>query len=367
MNVLGIESSCDETAVSVVVSGHKVLANIISSQVSIHSVYGGVVPELASREHLRNIDEVCRQALNESQHTLKDIDAIAVTTNPGLLPALLVGTSFARGLAVRYKLPLVGVNHLLAHIYAGFISHKNLLEERSTFPLICLLVSGGHTNLLVINQKGKVNYIGGTLDDAVGEAYDKVARLLKLSYPGGPIIDKLADKGDPTRFKLPRPLSMKNVKTKLKNRFNFSFSGIKSAVYYLVKDKELSEQDVSDICASFQEAIVDILLEKTLDACNEFEGNSIILGGGVACNSSLRQRLVKEGEKCGKRVILTPRQYCTDNAVMIAGLGYYELLKKTKRHNDDFTVHNRANINDLEQVTFVLNQGEKNEGFINWN
>ena len=351
MNILGIESSCDETAVSIVADGHNVKANIISSQVSKHAKYGGVVPELAAREHLVNIQFVCQQALQESKLTMREVDGIAVTNNPGLLPALLVGTSFAKGLALRYKVPIVGVNHLVAHLYAGFIPHKDLLQQRETFPIVCLLVSGGHTNLLMIDSFGKCSYIGGTLDDAVGEAYDKVARLLGLGYPGGPIVDSYAKKGDSKAIKLPRPLLNSTKKKDDDNRFNFSFSGLKTAVYYMVKDRELSEREVFDICASFQEAVVEILLAKTFEVCRYYESKTIVLGGGVACNSSLRQNMQQKGRSLGINVILTQREYCTDNAAMIAGLGYYRI--KSKKQGSNFDVYSRADMSNLETVEFV--------------
>ena len=322
MLILGIESSCDETAVSLVEDGHNVLSSHISSQIEQHSAYGGVIPELAAREHLSNISPVIELALQEADRTLDDVDGIAVTHQPGLLPALLVGTSFAKGLASTLNKPITGVNHLVAHIYGGFIEQQQLLKKES-YPLISLLVSGGHTQIILIQENGEAEIVGQTLDDAAGEAFDKAAKILNLGYPGGPLIDKLAKKGNHKAVQFPRPLC--NAKDKEKNRFNFSFSGLKTSLYYKVKDQKLEDQELLDFIASYQWAIVDVLTRKVLDACQHYGAKNIVICGGVACNSLLREHLKSTAKKKGIDTYLTAPKYCTDNAAMIAALGYHYL------------------------------------------
>lgn len=319
MLVLGLESSCDETAASVVKDGHVVLSNAISSQIDKHAVYGGVIPELAAREHLLNLRIVLNQALSEAGCELKDLNGIAVTNHPGLLPALLVGTSFASGLASSLNIPIVGVNHLTAHIYASFIERQDILSSGEK-SVTALLVSGGHTQIIVMSRDGKCEIVGSSIDDAAGEAFDKAAKIMGLPYPGGPIIDKMAADGNIKAIDFPRPL-----KGKKEHRFNFSFSGLKTSLLYKVKDKELSESETKDMLASYQEAIVDVLSHKVFDAAKEYNSDHIVVCGGVACNSALRQRLLKKAEKTGLEVILTPPKYCTDNAAMIGALGYHHL------------------------------------------
>ena len=322
MKILGIESSCDETAVAVVEDGKTVHSNLISSQIAKHAAYGGVIPELAAREHLCNIKSVMDCSLDQAGMTLDDIDAIAVTSEPGLLPALLVGTSYARGLAASLGKPIVGVNHLTAHIYGAFIEAQELLEPEN-YPMIALLVSGGHTQIIHVKEDGTCKIIGQTIDDASGEAYDKAAKILGLGYPGGPIIDKLAKKGNPKAYDFPRALT--GAKAKGEHRYNFSFSGLKTALYYQVRDKELSDQETVDLIASYQEAIVDVLCKKTLMACEDLGAKNIVVAGGVACNSQLRNDMVERAAKQGITATFAPPKYCTDNAAMIAALGYHEL------------------------------------------
>jgi N6-L-threonylcarbamoyladenine synthase len=319
MLVLGIESSCDETAASVVENGAKVMSNVILSQIKKHAEYGGVIPELAAREHLIGIREVVEQAVAQAGCELSDIGGIAVTNHPGLLPALLVGTSFASGLATSLDIPLVGVNHLIAHIYAAFIERQDVLFH-GTKPVTALLVSGGHTQIIILHRDGTCEIVGSTIDDAAGEAFDKAAKILGLPYPGGPIIDKLAKTGRIDAYDFPRPL-----KGKAEHRFNFSFSGLKTALLYKAKGCDFTDIELSDILASYQEAIVDVLTSKIFDAAREYGSEHIIVCGGVACNSALRKRLELMASKETIEVILTPPKYCTDNAAMIAALGFHQL------------------------------------------
>ena len=326
MRILGIETSCDETAASVVVDGSDVRSNIVSSQIAKHAPFGGVVPELAAREHLRNISVVVESALSEADAAISDIDAVAVTNGPGLLPALLVGLNFAKGLAVANNLPLIGVNHFTAHIYGTFLGvGVELLESESTYPILALVVSGGHTSLVLVNGDGTARIVGGTIDDAAGEAFDKAAKLLSLGYPGGPIVEKLARKGDPAKFAFPRPLIPSGGRAvKAENRFNFSFSGIKTALLYhareIREDCALEGDALFDTLASYQEAIIDTLAVKTLDAMRHFNAASVALCGGVACNGALRERLRSNVEATGATFHVAPPKYCADNAAMIAAL-----------------------------------------------
>jgi len=329
-HILGIETSCDETSaavLSVEKSGFKVLSNIVSSQIKLHARWGGVVPHLASREHVKNIDHVLNLALKESKKKMKDIDLIAITAGPGLIGSLMVGTMFAKTLAWKYSKPIIGVNHIEGHIYSNWLSTK-MPNKRKLFPAICLVVSGGHTQLILMKDHSKYKLIGETLDDAAGEAFDKIARILGLGYPGGPVISRYAEKGNPNKFPLPRPM------TKTKN-YNFSFSGLKTAVLYLVKDlKKLSEQDKYDIAASAQEAIVDVLVSKTMRAAKEYEVKSIILSGGVSANNLLRETLKKESRNVNIPLFIPDLKYTTDNAAMITVAGYYNLKnEKTKNYS----------------------------------
>lgn len=316
MNILGIETSCDETAAAVVCNG-EIISNVVSSQIPVHREYGGVIPEYASRYHLSFIDEVVKEAIDEAG---VKIDKIAVTKGPGLKGSLLIGSVFARLMGFALDVPVVGVNHLKAHLLSSFIGQKKV-----DYPFLGLLVSGGHTFLIYAEKKGSFEVIGQTIDDAVGEAYDKVASVLNLGYPGGPIIDKLSKDGDPKAFRFPRSMLKDNV-------FNFSFSGLKTAVLYQavgardlkkVKGvKSMLMQEKADIAASFQEAVIDVLVKKTLKALRHKKAGRVVLAGGVACNSALRERMSQMAAKEGVEMIMPERKYCTDNAAMIAYTAY---------------------------------------------
>lgn len=321
--ILGIETSCDETSVAVVRDGHIVLSNIVASQISKHAVHGGVVPELAAREHLVALNPVVHTALDEASIGFEQIDAIAVTCGPGLMPALLVGLNFAKGLSLQINKPLIGINHFIAHIYAAFLDEdgKKTLSTPDIFPLISLVVSGGHTALLLIDADGRAKLVGTTIDDAAGEALDKAAKLLGMGYPGGPIIDKIGALGNPSKFNFPRPLTGAAGKAlPEEHKYNFSFSGVKTALLYHVNKAEnrLDEVFLKDTAASYQEAIVDVLCRKTIAAALEFNAGAIVVSGGVACNSRLRGELTKRAGTT--KLLLAQRKYCTDNAAMVAGL-----------------------------------------------
>lgn len=318
MIILAVESSCDETSVAVVKDGKEVLSHIVLSQIDIHKIYGGVVPEIASRNHIVHITRVFEQALNDSGVDLNDIDLVAVTRGPGLIGSLLVGINAATAFAFAHNKKIIGVNHLVGHIYAAGIDHE------MKFPALALLVSGGHTELLYIKDHMDIKMIGTTLDDAVGEAYDKVARTLGLSYPGGPVVDKLATQGKDT-YDLPRPY--------MNETFNFSFSGLKSAVINVVHNaKQRGEKiDVNNMCASFQASVLDVLIEKTKRAAEIFDVNQIIIAGGVAANSGLRQRIFEEIKD--KEIIIPNMTYCTDNAAMIGAAAYYQYKKEGPNPN----------------------------------
>lgn len=313
MLTLGIETSCDETAAAVLEGEKKVLSNIISSSIAKHKPFGGVVPEIASRHHLENIDRVVETALKEAAVSLNEIDLVAVTQGPGLIGALLVGVSFAKTLAYAMGKPLVGVNHLEAHLEANFID-----EEEPDDLYVGLVVSGGHTHL-VICEGGTYRVIGTTLDDAAGEAFDKVAKILGLGYPGGPEIDRLARNGNSKKIKF--------TCGKLAGSFNFSFSGIKTAVLYYTRRNPKFVDELSDIAAGFQRAVVDSLTEKTFAACEKYQARQIVVGGGVAANSELRARLSRGGEERGYRLLLSPLKYAVDNAAMIARAGYFRFKR----------------------------------------
>ena len=328
--ILGIESSCDETAVAIVRDGCEVLANAVASQIAKHAALGGVVPELAAREHLTALRPVLQQALDEAKVTMDDIDAIAVTQGPGLIPALLVGLNFAKGLAQGHNKPLIAVNHFIAHIYAAFLEDGNrVLEQPEAYPVLALVVSGGHTSLLLIQQDGKARQLGCTIDDAAGEALDKASKLLGLGYPGGPVVQKTAAGGDINRFHFPRPLTGTAGKAlPPEHKYNFSFSGVKTALLYL--HRELMEEHngtlpddlLRDLTASYQEAVIDVLTRKTLAAAREFGVKTIVVSGGVACNGPLRERFEKLTPK-HIQLRLAERKFCTDNAAMVAGCGWH--------------------------------------------
>lgn len=309
---LGIETSCDETSASIVSEGRSILSNIISSQIPVHRRYGGVVPEIASRQHVQAIVPVVNEAMAQAGVSFTDLGSIAVTSGPGLVGALLVGLSYAKALAYGLGLPLVGVNHLEGHIYANFLAHK------IDFPILCLVVSGGHTDLILMRSHGDYQLLGQTRDDAAGEAFDKVARALGLPYPGGPEIDQQALSGDPKAFALPRAFLAEGS-------LDFSFSGLKSAVLNVIHhSQQLGEQvSVPDLAASFQDAVVDVLVQKTLWAARQFSIQSIFVAGGVSANRHLRRRLTEAAGAQGLQVGFPPIELCTDNAAMIASAGYF--------------------------------------------
>ena len=305
---LGIESSCDETSVAVVKNGREVLSNVINSQIKIHEKYGGVVPETASRNHIEAISEVTKQALEEAKITFEDIDIIACTCGPGLVGALLVGVSYAKALSYALNKPLIGTNHIEGHIAANYITHKNL-----TPPFLCLIVSGGHTHLVHIKNYNEFEILGKTRDDAIGEAFDKVARVIGLGYPGGPKVDKLAKEGV-TNIELPKP-HMEGL--------DFSFSGIKTAIINLHhKNPDINK---ANLCASFEKDVTEILLENTIEAAKKLNINKIALAGGVSANSYIRQEFLKLQAK-GYEIYYPEMILCTDNAAMIASAGYYNFM-----------------------------------------
>jgi N6-L-threonylcarbamoyladenine synthase len=326
--ILGIETSCDETSIAIVENGSRVLSNVVATQIARHAVFGGVVPELAAREHLVALQPVLKAALSEAKVELHDLSAIAVTNGPGLMPALLVGLNYAKGLAAANRLPLIPVNHFLAHIYAACLDHDPaVLKQSETYPILALVVSGGHSSLLLINEHGEARQIGCTIDDAAGEALDKAAKLLNLGYPGGPIMQKTAADGNPEAFHFPRPLTGTAGKAvPPEHKYNFSFSGVKTALLYHVKNHDGAPAGafLHDTAASYQEAIIDVLTRKTVAAAREFSARTIILCGGVACNQPLRDRLRRLCPP-GAALRIAPPKYCTDNAAMVAGLGWHYL------------------------------------------
>ena len=314
--ILAIESSCDETAASVVKNGREVLSNVISSQIDLHTLYGGVVPEIASRKHIEKINQVVEEALKEADLTLEQVTAIAVTYGPGLVGALLVGVAAAKAIAFAANKPLIGVHHIEGHICANFIENKELEP-----PFACLVVSGGHTHLVKVTDYGKYEILGKTRDDAAGEAYDKVARAIGLGYPGGPKIDKLSKEGDENAIVFP--------KAKVGGAaYDFSFSGLKSAVLNYLNGCEMKgiAVNTADVAASFQKSVVDVLLEHSLHAIEEYEFEKFAIAGGVASNSTLRETFSKELSKRNVEFYHPSPVFCTDNAAMIGVAGYYEYI-----------------------------------------
>lgn len=329
MYVLGVETSCDETSVSVVKDGKAVLSNVVLSQIDIHKEYGGVVPEIASREHVKGVTYVFDKAIKEAKIRYEDLGLIAVTKGPGLIGSLLIGINAAKVISLNYNIPIIGVHHIAGHIYA------NNIDNNMEFPLLALVVSGGHTELILMKEHYDFLKLGETQDDAVGEAYDKVARILGLPYPGGPIVDKRASLGNDT-LNFPRPMIDSGD-------YNFSFSGLKSHVinthHNMVQRKE--SINVEDFCASFQEAVTDVLVYKTIKAKNEFDIKQIIVAGGVAANSGLRRKML---EKIKDIPIYFPNMsYCTDNAAMIATAGYFQYKKDLKI--DDLYLNGQSRLN----------------------
>ena len=317
MTVLGIETSCDETSAAVVVDGRKLLSCVVASQMEEHARYGGVIPELASRRHVEAIIPVFRQALAEASLGWQGIDAIAVTNRPGLLGALLVGTSAAKALAMALKIPVVGIHHIEAHLYANWITPSpNNGEPKADFPAVALVVSGGHTDLFHLRGHGDYILLGRTRDDAAGEAFDKCARLMGLGYPGGPAIQNAAVGGNHKAIQFPRAW--------LPGGHEFSFSGLKTSVRYALQGENLPP--LADIAASFQEAVVDVLVKKTLAAAKETGVERVLLAGGVAANARLREKFAEVCEKAGLALFYPPASLCTDNAAMIACAGYWHLI-----------------------------------------
>lgn len=319
--ILAIETSCDETSAAVVVDGHDVRSNVVSSQVALHSRYGGVVPEIASRAHIERVAPIVEQALREAGATYADLDAVAVTDGPGLIGSLLVGVTAAKTLALALDRPLVPVDHIEAHATSAALA-----TESAPWPAVALVVSGGHTSLYLVRSFTDIDLLGQTVDDAAGEAFDKVAAILNLGFPGGPAVDRVAKGGDPRAIAFPRAWLHEP-------RLDFSFSGLKTAVLYHVygsgrkygSTEHLSERDIADIAASFQAAVVEPLVVKAIAAADRVGVREVVVGGGVAANSSLRESLAVACRAAGLRLHLTPMKYCTDNAAMIAALAYHQL------------------------------------------
>lgn len=318
--ILAIETSCDESAAAVVKNGREVLSNIISSQIELHKLYGGVVPEIASRKHIEKINQVIEEALSEAKVTLQDIDAIGVTYGPGLVGALLVGVAEAKAISFAAQKPLVGIHHIEGHISANYIENKELEP-----PFLCLIVSGGHTHLVLVKGYGEYEIVGRTRDDAAGEAFDKVARAIGLGYPGGPKIDKLAKEGNKNAIAFPRGQIEGSP-------YDFSFSGLKSSVLNYINSCEMKQEEINraDIAASFQEAVVDVLVTKAVKAAKEYGMKKVAIAGGVAANSSLREAMVKACKENDLTFYYPTPIFCTDNAAMIGSAAYYEYLKGTR-------------------------------------
>lgn len=324
VNILAIESSCDETAASVVQNGRTVLSNVISSQIELHKLYGGVVPEIASRKHIEKINQVVEEAMSDSGMNFSDIDAIAVTYGPGLVGALLVGVAHAKALSYACNIPLVGVHHIEGHISANYIENLDLEP-----PFLCLVVSGGHTHLVIVEDYGKFRILGRTRDDAAGEAFDKVARAIGLGYPGGPKIEKLSHEGNPRAIRFPE--------SKIADApYDFSFSGVKSAVLNHINGARMKNEPIceADIAASFQQAVIDTLIKKAITAAKEYNINKLAIAGGVASNQTLREAMRQACENENVSFYHPSPIFCTDNAAMIGVAGYYEFLNGT-RHGLD--------------------------------
>ena len=336
--ILSIESSCDETAAAVVENGRNVLSNVISSQIEIHKQFGGVVPEVASRKHIENINDVVSEALISANVSYEQLDAVAVTYGPGLVGALLVGVNFAKGLSYAWQKPLIGVNHIEGHICANYIENKNLQP-----PFICMVASGGHSHLVYVKDYGVYEILGITRDDAAGEAFDKIARAIGLGYPGGPLIDKTAKEGNKDAIKFPRVVIDDET-------LDFSFSGLKSAVLNYIHNSEQKNEKIviEDVAASFQEAVVDVLVLKTIKAAKMKNCNTVALAGGVASNSRLRERLQEECMKLNYKFTKPSPVLCTDNAAMIGCAGYYKYLNKQFANS---SLNAMPNLELAEQLT----------------
>ena len=318
--ILAIESSCDETAAAVVKNGREILSNVIYSQIDLHTLYGGVVPEIASRKHIDKINQVVEKAISDSGMALKDMNAVAVTYGPGLVGPLLVGVSFAKALAYGANLPIIGVHHIEGHICANYIANKDLEP-----PFMCLIVSGGHTHLVKAVEYGKYEILGKTEDDAAGEAFDKVARAIGLGYPGGPKIDKVSKSGNPEAIKFPRAKVGDS-------EFDFSFSGLKSAVLNYLNTASMNKEEIvtEDVAASFQQAVIDVLVGHSMEALEKYSFNKFAIAGGVASNSGLREAFEKACAERNVEFFLPPPILCTDNAAMIGSAAYYEYIRGTR-------------------------------------
>jgi len=347
VNILGIETSCDETAAAVVADGRIVKSSIIASQTKLHEKYGGVVPEIASRAHIENIYQVIAESMEQAKTTKNDIDAIAVANQPGLTIALVVGVTAAKTLSFAWDKPLIAINHLHAHLQSAIMGDENLpavlLRKSEAAGVVALIVSGGHTCLYDYHSPLEPKLLGSTIDDAAGEAFDKVAAILKLPYPGGPSIEKAAEKGNPDAIKFPRSMLGPDS-------LDFSFSGIKTAVLYYCHGQDMkgenkvdsmSGQEIADIAASFQAAMIDVLVKKTERAIKKIDAKTVLLGGGVAANNKLRIKLQQlcDSAKPAKKLLIAPKQYCTDNAVMVASLGYHKFKSKLF---EDLTIEPKA-------------------------
>lgn len=320
MIVLGIETSCDETSVAVVRDGRNVLSNVVSSSLKFHAKYGGIIPEIASRMQLEVITQVADSALNESRVPLSKIDLISVTNEPGLLGSLLVGVSFAKSLSASLRVTLIGINHVHSHLYANFLNGQG-----PKIPFVALVVSGGHTSLFFVRDFDRIELLGQTHDDACGEAFDKVAKILGLGYPGGPYIEKMALLGDPGKIKFQC--------SGTKNPLDFSFSGIKTAVLYRVQGRRLTLEEKRNIAAAFQETVINALIKKSLSTCKKKHSRCLVIGGGVAANSRLREKFCIEGTAVGIKCFFPPKPLCLDNAAMVAGLGYQLFRKRRGQHD----------------------------------
>jgi len=327
MILLSVESSCDETSVSIIKDGKEILSNVVLSQIDVHKQYGGVVPEIASREHIKGITMVFQEAIEKAGIEKKDIELVAVTKGPGLIGSLLIGINAAKAFAFANGINIIGVHHIAGHIYANAIS-KDL-----EFPLVCLVVSGGHTELILMEEHYDFQKLGETMDDAVGEAYDKVARTVGLGYPGGPVVDRLAKEGNPS-YKMP------NIS--LGDSYDFSFSGIKSHVINLVHNinQRNEEVNIPDLCASFQEAVTDVLVTKSIKAIKEYNAKMFMIAGGVAANKGLRKKI--DERITDVKVVIPEFKYCTDNAAMIGVAGYYQYLKK--QETDDMELNGKSRL-----------------------
>ncbi len=316
MKILGIETSCDETSAAVIEDGKTILSNVVASQIDLFQRFGGVVPEVASRRHVELINPVVQQALDESNSTFQDMSAVAIINRPGLIPALIVGVSAAKAIAWAAGLPLIGVHHLEAHIYANF-----LVEPDLEFPFVCLIVSGGHSDIIYMTGHGQYKILARTRDDAAGEAFDKSARAMGLGYPGGPIIDKLAQEGNPKAVHFPR--------ARVGDTLDFSFSGLKTAVVRYI-EKAGEDININDVAASFQQAVVDVLVNNTMKAAQKKGVSRVVIAGGVAANRTLQKQMKERGAELGIKVTAPPPKLCTDNAAMAAAAGYYRFIRGEK-------------------------------------